>query len=301
MSISVQILGATAATPAFNRFLTSQVIQINQTYCMIDCGEGTQFQTKNLHVKTTRIDYIFISHLHGDHFFGLPGLLSSMSLHGRTKELYLFGPRGLQDVLITINRVGNASYQFPIHFREIQAEEAEVVLENENLIVSTFPLKHRIPCCGFRFDEAKKKNTLLAEKLPKGFPFELMKELKDGNEVSWEGKTYTVEKYTNPPVKPLSYAFCSDTAYTESILAHIAGVSMLYHEATFIEEESEKAIATKHSTAKQAALIAHKAEVSKLIIGHFSTRYKLLDSLLKEAKSIFPQTFLAIEGEIFTV
>ncbi|UZR93699.1 ribonuclease Z [Chondrinema litorale] len=301
MSISVQILGASSATPAWNRFMTSQLLEINQQYCLIDCGEGTQYQLLNLKAKTSKIDYIFISHMHGDHIFGLPGLLSSMSLLGRTKELYLFAPAELREVLISINRASQSSYNFPIQFIETQDAFASQIFENEYFSVTSVPLEHRVPCCGFIFREKKKKNKLLAEKLPKGFPFELMKELKDGKSVFWEEKEYLFDEYTVEPPPPLSYAFCSDTAYSEKILEHIDGVDILYHEATFVESDSERAVRTKHSTASQAATIASKANVKKLVIGHFSIRYKELNQLLEEAQRVFPETFLALEGKIFTV
>ena len=279
--------------------MTSQLLQIKGHYCLIDCGEGTQYQLKQFNVKVSKIKYIFISHLHGDHYFGLPGLLSSFNLLGRKEPICIFGPAALRDVLISINKASGAVYSFKIHFVDTQDLKFDQLIDTEDFSVSSFPLDHRIACTGFLFKEKPNKAKLIAEKIPNDFPFELRRDLKEGKTVNWNGITFAHSDFTLPPADPKSYAFCSDTAYNERIINYIEGVDLLYHEATFNNEDLHRAIKTRHSTATQAAEIALKAAVSKLIIGHFSIRYRGLNQLLTEAQNIFSNTSLAREGELF--
>ena len=281
--------------------MTSQYINLNGAYCLVDCGEGTQYQIQKYKVKASKIDYIFISHLHGDHYYGLPGLLSSFNLLGRTRPLYIIAPSALREVMLSINRASGIINSYKIHFIDTNPNQFEKVFENERFSVSTIPLVHRIECTGFLFEEAGGERKLLIDKLPKNFPYQYMKELKKGKSINWEGKTYASEEFTTAAPKPNSYAYCSDTAYTESILPYIQNVDLLYHEATFSAQDLQRAAKTKHSTAEQAATIASKAKAKKLLLGHFSIRYKELDVLLNEAKQVFDETYIAKEGEIFTI
>lgn len=279
--------------------MTSQLLQIKGHYCLIDCGEGSQYQLKQFNVKVSKIKYIFISHLHGDHYFGLPGLLSSFNLLGRKEPIYIFGPAALRDVLVSINKASAAVYSFKIYFVDTQVSNFEKLIETDDFLVCSFPLDHRIACTGFLFKEKPNKAKLIANKIPPDFPFELRRALKDGKTVNWKDTTYNHSDYTLPPEHPKSYAFCSDTAYSENIISYIQGTALLYHEATFNNEDLHRAIKTRHSTAAQAAEIALKAAVGNLIIGHFSIRYRELDQLLNEAQNIFSNTSLAKEGELF--
>jgi len=279
--------------------MTSQILQIKGHYCLIDCGEGTQYQLKQFNVKVSKIKYIFISHLHGDHYFGLPGLLSSFNLLGRKEPIYIYGPAALRDVLVSINKASGAIYSFKINFIDTQASNFEKLIDTDDFSVSSFPLDHRIACTGFLFQEKSNKAKLMADKIPENFPFELRRALKEGKTVTWNGTTYYHSDFTLPPAKPKSYAFCSDTAYNEDIIGYIHGAELLYHEATFNNDDLHRAIKTRHSTAAQAAQIALNAAVGQLIIGHFSVRYRELEELLQEAQNIFPNTKLAVEGELF--
>lgn len=301
MESYVQILGSSSAIPAWDRYMSSQYLNVNGVHCLIDCGEGTQYQIKKYKVKASRLDYIFISHLHGDHFFGLPGLLSSFNLLGRTRPLYIFAPNALREVLLSINKASGVVTSYPIFFTDTNPNNFETLIENEQISVSSFPLEHRIDCTGFLFKEKKDDAKLLVNKLPSDFPHQYMKALKKGETVKWKEETYAPKDFTIPPPLPKSYAYCSDTAYTESILPHISQVTLLYHEATFISKDLDRAIKTRHSTTTQAATIAQKAAAKKLLIGHYSIRYKDLNALLNEANEVFGNTFLAKEGDIFTI
>ncbi len=281
--------------------MSAQFLNINGAHCLIDCGEGTQYQIKRFKVKASKIDYIFISHLHGDHYFGLPGLLSSFNLLGRERPMHIFGPSALRDVLLSINKASKVINSFPIYFTDTNPNRYETILETEFFSVHSFPLDHRIDCTGFLFKEAVGEHKLLADKLPEGFPYEYMRELKKGKPVKWQEKVFSPDDYTEPPAAPKAFAYCSDTAYTESLLPFIENVNLLYHEATFSKNDFERALKTRHSTTLQAATIAQKAKADKLLLGHFSIRYKSLEPLLTEAKSVFDNAYLAKEGGIFTI
>ncbi len=297
MTFILKILGSNAATPAYGRYPTSQLLQIEQEYFLIDCGEGAQFQLLKYRCKPNRIGHILISHLHGDHFYGLIGLLVTMNLNGRTEPLHLYGPPPLSDMLTTLLRCSETWLVYPLHFHPLTPEIA-IIFENEVLTVSTIPLHHGIPCTGFLFQEKPHKHRLIREKLPHELSVHQLRQLKEGNDlVDEHGKLlYANSHLTLPPRKSRSYAYCSDTAYHEPILTQIQGVDLLYHEATFMADKAERAAQTLHSTTHQAATMAHLAAVGQLLIGHYSARYKDLTPLLEEARSIFPATELGIEG-----
>jgi ribonuclease Z len=238
------------------------LLNANERFFLIDCGEGTQFQLRKYHISMQRIKQIFISHLHGDHFFGLIGLLNSMHLLGRKEPLYVYGPSMLEEVIRIQLEVSMTELKYPLHFHSLMMGDYNLVYEDAKISVFSFPLNHRIPTCGFVFREK------------------------------------------NPPRKvpvPRSYAYCSDTGYTEQILPFISQVSLLYHEATFMQSLAHAAADKLHSTAAEAATIASKARVGKLILGHFSARYDDLEPLLQEARSIFPDTSLVVEGEVLSL
>ena len=301
MIFELTILGANAAIPAHGRFPTSQVLCVNHKYYMIDCGEGTQIQLFRYKIKINRIHAIFISHLHGDHYLGLMGLLNTMNLRGRTEPLYLYAPKGLQEIITLQLKYSHSIFNYPVFFTETNQEESVFLFEDEKVTVHTIPLLHRIPCCGFLFREKKKDKNLIKEKIPSDLPIAGRIALKKGENFEYDSQLFKSEDYTYLPSKRRSYAFCSDTIYLPSLIEFIQGVDLLYHEATFTYVHEERAAQTFHSTGQQAALIAKKANVEKLILGHFSTRYYDLLPLLNEAKAIFPNSVLAIEGKKFVV
>ena len=299
MSIRVKILGSNAAAPAHRRNQTSQLVDVEGHFYLIDCGEGTQLQLRRFRIRTQRINHIFISHLHGDHYLGLMGLLSTMHLMGRKKALNLYGPKGLSEIIILQLKHGETFFNYDIHFHAINAELHQVIHEDEFIKVHSIPLEHRIPCSVFLFEEKPKKHKIIKELLPPDFSVKNILQLKNGEDIKNEaGKVlFKNADHTHPPKKSFRYAYCSDTRYTESILPIIKGADMLYHESTFMEEHADRAANTWHSTAKEAGQIALKAGVGRLLLGHFSIRYKALEPLLAEAKSVFKNTCLAEEGE----
>ena len=301
MKFEVTILGSNAATFAYNRYMTAQVVDHSNRLFLIDCAEGTQMQMARFKVKKGKLDAIFISHLHGDHHFGLAGLLSSMHLMGRTAPLDLYAPKGLDDILTTIFRHSKTILNYPLNFHAIDTEQFQQIYENKFIEVFTIPLDHRIECAGFLFREKPKPRKILADKLPKDFPYSLMDDLKWGKDVEVEGKKYKNQDLTADPKPSLSYAYCSDTRYNERIIPWVKEASLLYHEATFLAHETELAAKTHHSTTTQAAQIAKQAQVDKLLIGHFSARYEDLNPSLQEAQAVFPGSYLANEGETFKI
>ncbi|MEZ2335862.1 ribonuclease Z [Mucilaginibacter sp. RCC_168] len=303
MKFEVTILGSSSATPIFNRNPTSQALNINERLYLIDCGEGTQQQMLRFDIKASRIDHIFISHLHGDHYLGLIGLLSSMHLNGRKKALYLFGPAPLKEIIDLQFKYSETTLQFPLEFTAIDAQKPEVIINNSDVIVETIPLDHRIACTGFLFKEKKRLRKLIKEKLEDlNVPVEYYTALKRGNDyTSASGEVYKNDTLTIDSQTPKSYAYCSDTLYNEQYFDQISNATLLYHEATFLNDMLDRANDTHHTTALQAGKIALKTHAKKLLIGHFSARYKTLNELLDEARSVFPDTELAIEGKTFAI
>ncbi|MFD2866542.1 ribonuclease Z [Mucilaginibacter antarcticus] len=303
MRFEVTILGSSSATPIYNRNPTSQVLNINERLYLVDCGEGTQQQMLRFDVRASRIDHIFISHLHGDHYLGLVGLLSSLHLNGRKKTLKLFGPPQLLEIIDLQFKYSETVLQYQIDFIPTNPLAAETILVNEDVSVETIPLNHRISCTGFLFREKKRLRKLYKEKLERlAVPVEHFTALKKGADyVDLKGRVYKNDELTSDSDNPRSFAYCSDTMFDERYFEQIKGADMLYHEATFLHAMLDRANDTHHTTALQAAQIANITGAKKLLIGHFSARYKTLDELLEEAQSEFPNTALAIEGKTFFI
>jgi ribonuclease Z len=303
MNFEFLVFGTGSATPVINRHPSAFLLSIENEYFLIDCGEGTQYRLLEHKVKSTRIRHIFISHLHGDHYFGLIGLLSSWSLNHRTEDLTIFAPRGLAEILTIQFKHSDTKINFKINFVETDTEKVSAILETNLVTVETIPLHHRIPCCGFLFRSKASKRKILAEKLPENFPIPYIKMLKDGFDISDEfsGLTYLNKDYTTAGSISKSFAYCSDTAYNELKIRQLQNIDAIYHEATFTESEVKRAELTNHSTARQAASIAQQINAKQLIIGHYSSRYKTLDELFSEAKAVFENTFLAEEGKIYKI
>jgi ribonuclease Z len=295
----VTILGCSSATPAFGRYPTSQYVNIAGRSFLVDCGEAAQMQLRRFSIKFQRINHIFISHLHGDHFLGLSGFLASLHLLGRTEPLHLYAEKCLEEILNVTNKHSRTVLQYPIVFHPLDFSESKILYEDEKLTISTIIVKHSIPCCGFLFQEKPRLRKLIKEALAEyRVPVDQMEKLKHGEDFTTQNNERIENSLlTLSPLPPRKYAYCADTIYTEDILPFINQVDLLYHESTFMEDMRERAKQTMHSTAKDAANIALKANVKKLIIGHFSARYKDLQPLLAEAKEIFPETYLAEEGK----
>ncbi|WP_295798621.1 ribonuclease Z [Mucilaginibacter sp.] len=303
MKFEVTILGSSSATPIFNRNPTSQAVNINDRWYLIDCGEGTQQQMLRFDIKASKIDHIFISHLHGDHYLGLVGLLSSLHLNGRIKPLHIYCPAHLKEIIDIQLLYSETTIQYPLEYRFTDAEKVEVLLDNQDITVETIPLNHRIACTGFLFKEKKRLRKLMKEKIERlGVPISHYSALKKGEDyVAPNGDIYKNDALTTDSSDPKSYAYCSDTMYDERYFKQISDVTMLYHEATFLDNMLDRALETHHTTALQAGEIALKVNAKRLLIGHFSARYKTLNELLEEAQSVFKDTELAIEGRTFII
>lgn len=298
----VLILGSSSALPAYNRHPSAQIINIHEQLLLIDCGEGTQDRLIKHRVKSHKIKHIFISHLHGDHYFGLPGLITSLNLTGRKDPLYIYAPPGLEKLILEIVRLADGRLEFEIIWRSLVGEESMILLDDGVKKVTAFPVKHRIATYGFVIEEARGTRAFIADKFDELPSFQVINKLKQGLDVlTEEGVLFKYEDYTLPPRPPRKYSYCSDTAYEPGLVEYIEGSDTLYHEATYAEIHSEKAKENFHSTAIQAANIAAQSKAKKLIIGHFSSRYKSLDILLAEARSVFGKTELAVEGRWYSV
>jgi ribonuclease Z len=294
----LNILGCGSALPTTRHFSSSQVINLRNKLYMIDCGEGAQLQLRKSKLKFSRLNRIFISHLHGDHVFGLLGLISSFGLLGRTAELHIYSPVGLQKLFEPLLNFFCYQLPFSVIFHEFTTKEPTLIFEDRTITVTTIPLSHRIPCCGFLFEEKKLANHLIRETADfYGIPISQFNCIKNGDDyVTPEGEIIPNCKLTTPADAPRRYAYCSDTRYKPEIISQIKGVDLLFHEATFADEDQARAKETYHSTASQAATIARDAEVGELVIGHFSARYEEESVLLNEASAIFPKTTLACEN-----
>lgn len=305
MNPELHIIGTGSATPARERHPSAQVLKIGSSKLLIDCGEGTQMQLLKRGIKHTGIDYICISHLHGDHYFGLIGLLSTMSLMGRTQELTLIGPPELKEILDLQIRIGNINLHYALNHIATNGNLAEQVLVTDEFSVHTIPLKHRIHCTGYKITEAPKPRHLNIDAVKAhGIPLENYKSIKSGQDyITPQGEKISNQSLTTDPERSRSFAYCSDTIFDPGIVEHIQGVDVLYHESTYTRDLIDRANLYFHSTAEQAATIALQAGVGQLLIGHFSSRYDTenLQSLLDEAREVFPNTELAIEGRVFPV
>ncbi|MDV7139296.1 ribonuclease Z [Maribacter sp. TH_r10] len=299
--MKLHILGCYAATPRTLTNPTAQVLEIKNHMILIDCGEGTQVQLRKHKVKFSRINHIFISHLHGDHFFGLPGLISTFRLLGRDKELHIYGPKGIKEVITLMLKLGDSWTNYPLLFHELTSKEPELVFEDEKITVETIPLNHRVYTNGYLFREKLGERKLNIEAVAK---YKIDKcyyqNIKNGKNITLDnGELIQNKLLTFDPPKPKSYAFCSDTSYLPRIIGQIQKVHTLYHESTFLDSEAHLTTKTKHATAKEAATIALKAEVGTLILGHYSTRYKSIEMFKEEAMQIFPNVELAEDGKVF--
>lgn len=299
--MKLTILGCYAATPRTITNPTSQLLEIKNRMFLIDCGEGTQVQLRKNKIKFSKINQVFISHLHGDHFFGLIGLISTFSLLGRTTDLHIYGPKGIKEIILLQLRLSNSWTNYGLYFHELESEESETIFEDEKVMVTTIPLKHRVYTNGFLFQEKVGERKLNMDAV---LNYEIescyYQKIKNGKDIALEdGRTVPNSELTFDPIEPKSYAFCSDTVYHEAILPIIENVDVLYHESTFLESEESLAQKTLHSTAKEAARIALKANVKQLILGHYSTRYDSISLFKEEAATIFSEVALAEDGKTF--
>lgn len=299
--MKLTILGCYAATPRTFTNPTSQVLEINNQLFLIDCGEGTQVELRRNKIKFSKIKHIFISHLHGDHFYGLVGLISTFRLLNRETELHIYGPKGIKEIITLQLKLASSWTNYPLYFHELESKEPEVILNNSKIKVETVPLKHRIYTNGFLFKEKPgDRKLLMNEVLKYEIDVAYYRGIKKGKDAVLEDGTVIPNKeLTADPEPPKSYAFCSDTKYNPDIVAQIKEATVLYHEATFLEEHAYLANPTKHSTAREAAAIARAANVSNLVLGHYSTRYKDISLFQKEAEEIFSPVHLGDDGKEF--
>lgn len=295
LSTILTILGYNSAIPTVKSAPTAQFLEMSERNFLIDCGEGTQVQLRRAKAKFSKINHIFISHLHGDHCFGLPGLVSSFQLLGRETPLHIYGPKGIKELMEVILKLTETNKGFDLIFHELESKKSELIFEDNRVEVHTIPLKHRVYCNGYLFKEKLKSRHLNMQEIKKYPEIEICdyQNIKNGKDfILKDGYILKNEILTLPPEASVSYAFCSDTQYSESIVPIIQGVDLLYHEATFLDEMKDLAKYTGHSTALEAAKIAQKAKVKKLILGHFSNRYSDYTEFEREARTIFENTFV---------
>ena len=303
LPFELTILGVNAATPAFGRHPSAQILQVQEKYYLVDCGEGTQMQMLNFGVKRSKINQIFISHLHGDHVYGLIGLLTSLGLNGRTAALEIFSPGGLKEMIDIQISYSGGGLPYPIQFHEVDTTQNTIIFEDQLVRVYSIPLQHRVPTNGFLFTEKERPRNIIGDKIKEyKIPYQVIPSIKSGADFTLpDGRVVPNEELTIAPPIPRSYAYCSDTRFTESIIPLIKGVDLLYHEATFCSDAKEQAEVSMHSTAQEAATIALKAGVGKLILGHFSSRYRDLSLFKEEAIKIFPESIIGEEGGSYAV
>jgi len=304
MSISLTILGCHSATPRTFAYPTSQFLSVNNEHFLIDCGEGTQVQLRKHKIKFTKISRIFISHLHGDHYFGLIGLISTFSLYQRQTDLHIYGPKGIKEITELQLKLGKSFLSYDLIFHELSAKKSTLIFESDKVSVFTIPLKHRVYTNGYLFKEKIGERKLNMTEVAKIKDIDTCdyQNLKNGKDFILEnGKIIKNEKLTTDPTPVKSYAFCSDTSFKPDIVPIIQEVDLLYHESTFLEADAKLAKKTKHSTAIEAATIATQAQVSQLILGHFSSRYTDENLFLKEAETQFENAVLAKEGLVITI
>ncbi|MHA7057173.1 ribonuclease Z [Aquimarina sp. M1] len=299
--MKVTILGCYSATPRTFTNPTSQVLEINNHVFLIDCGEGTQVELRRNKVKFSRINHIFISHLHGDHFFGLVGLVSTFRMLNRENPLHIYGPKGIKEAITLQLKLSNSWTDYPLHFHELTNKESELIFEDDKVIVRTIPLQHRIYCNGFLFQEKSGDRKLVMSKvLNYDIDKVYYKSIKKGKDVLLnDGTVISNTELTDDPAPVKSYAFCSDTRYDEDKIPLINNVTALYHESTFLESHKYLCHRTGHSTAIEAATIAKKANVENLILGHYSTRYDNIEQFKDEALTVFDQVEIGDDGKVF--
>lgn len=299
--MKLTILGCYAATPRTLTNPTSQVLEIRNRLFLIDCGEGTQVQLRKNKIKFSKINHVFISHLHGDHLYGLIGTISTFSLLGRTTDLHIYGPKGIKELILLQLKLTESWTTYSLFFHELESKESEVIFEDNKVIVKTIPLKHRVYTNGFLFQEKPAERKLNVEAVQQyDIHVAYYQKIKNGGNVTLDdGTVIENEKLTFDPEPTKSYAFCSDTVYNEEIIPIIANTDILYHESTFLDSEARLAEKTLHSTSKEAATIALKANVKQLILGHYSTRYDGIERFKEEAETIFPNVLLGDDGVSF--
>lgn len=299
--MKLTILGCYAATPRTLTNPTSQVLEIKNRLFLIDCGEGTQVQLRKNKIKFSKINHIFISHLHGDHLYGLIGTISTFSLLGRTTDLHVYGPKGIKELILLQLKLTESWTTYDLFFHELESKESEIIFEDKHVIVKTIPLKHRVYTNGFLFQEKPAERKLNVEAVQDyDIHIAYYQKIKNGGDITLDnGTVIENEKLSFDPAPTMSYAFCSDTVYNEDIIPIIENADVLYHESTFLESEAALAQKTLHSTAKEAARIAVKANIKHLVLGHYSTRYDGLERFKEEAEEIFPNVLLGDDGVSF--
>ncbi|MFN5296582.1 MAG: ribonuclease Z [Flavobacteriales bacterium] len=303
MIFEVTILGCGAAAPTGKHNPSAQVLNIHDKLFLVDCGEGTQMQMRKFKIKMQRIHEVFISHMHGDHYLGLMGFISSMHLLGRKAKLTVYGPQELKAIIEMQLKASQTFLEYPLEIIEVSTDVKQCIYDDKSLRVWSFPLKHRIDTCGYLFEEKERKPKITKESIARYDlqPSQII-QLKNGNPVELvNGQSLAPEEVCEEPEPPKSYAYCSDTAFSEKVIDMVTGCTTLYHESTFLESESERAKATFHSTAKQAATVAQRSGAKRLILGHFSSRYANDEDFKKEAETVFKTVTLANEGSVFTI
>ncbi|MGB1080432.1 MAG: ribonuclease Z [Flavobacteriaceae bacterium] len=299
--MKLTILGCHSASPHENKNPTAQLLDIKGHRFLIDCGEGTQVQLRKAKVSFVHIKHIFISHLHGDHFYGLPGLISSFRLLGREAPLHIYGPKGIKEALTLLLKLANSWTNFPLYFHELESSNSECIFDDDSVTVHTIPLKHRVFTNGFLFAEKEGFRRINADAAhAAGIDKSQFRLLQLGQDVLVDGALVKNDSVTLNPHPPKKYAYCSDTAFLPPIVPIIQGADWLYHESTFLQQHADLAQQTQHSTAQEAATIARDANVGRLILGHYSARYKNLDLFTQEAKAIFPNVILAADGAVIS-
>ncbi|OAV67490.1 Ribonuclease Z [Bacteroidales bacterium Barb6XT] len=299
----IHILGCGSALPTTRHLPSSQIVNLRDKLYMIDCGEGTQLQMRYMRMKFSRLNHIFVTHLHGDHCFGLPGLISTLGMLGRNGDLFVYGPAEVGDYLRSMLDLFCKTLPFEVRFRAVNPCEHSLVMEDRSVQVFSIPLKHRIPCCGYLFKEKPKEAHIVREMIDfYRVPVSCLKNIKQGADYTTaDGTVVPNARLVRPADPPKRFAYCSDTTFAPDIIPLIEGVDLLYHEATFCEEDAARAQETCHSTARQAAEIARRAGVKRFVIGHFSARYASLSALHGEAAEIYPNTVLGKEGMVISL
>ena len=303
IKFELTILGCGSATPTLRHLPTAQLVNYNEQYFLFDCGEGTQLQLRRFQLKFQRISHIFITHLHGDHCLGLPGLLSTLHLLGRTREMHIYAHPDLQSAVELQLKVSQSRLRYPLVWHELGYAAESVILETKALKVSSFPLKHGVPTCGFKIEELPRPLNIRPEAIAKyGIAPARIRQIKAGGNLTLsDGQIVDNSELTFQAAPPRAYAFCTDTAYVPATSGFVKGVDLLYHESTFLEDDSKRALATMHSTARQAAQVALDAGAKTLILGHYSARYRSDEAFKKEASEIFPHVVTANEGLIIPI
>jgi ribonuclease Z len=303
MTFNVTVLGSSASIPAYGRFPSAQVVNHNERLFLVDCGEGTQIRLQQFGFRRGRIHHILISHLHGDHFFGLIGVLTTMNLLGRNKPLHLYAHSGILDVINVQLRIARSELFFELVLHPLDGLESDIIFENDVLEIVTVPLKHRVPCWGFLFREKQLSRRYLADKAASmNIPINAIPRLKAGEDyVRPSGEVISFESVTAAAPTPRSYTYLSDTAFDESLVELVPRVDLMYHEATFAEDNRARAVETFHSTAIDAAQIAKRSGARQLLLGHYSAKYKNLEPLLEEARGVFPNALLSMDGKTYDI